>query len=137
MTTRAQMRRPDDGFSLVEVLVSMTILSIASLAMGTLMFRAARVAGATADASYQTAALSAEAGRLSTAPFESLVIGTSCATVTVPPFPHDVCSTINDISPKVRRITIVVTPSGNSLLRPATTSFNRTISGNGNPLNTP
>jgi prepilin-type N-terminal cleavage/methylation domain-containing protein len=137
MTTQAQISRKTGGFTLVEVMVSMTLLSVASLALGSMLFRAARAAGATSEGSYQTAVLSAEASRLGALPFDLLVEGDTCATVAEAPFPHTRCSTINNISPKVRQVTVVVTPAGTSLLRPATTSFNRTISGNGNPLKMP
>jgi hypothetical protein len=51
--------------------------------------------------------------------------------------PGTQCTTINNVSAKVKEVTVVVTPSGNPLLQPVTTTFTRTISGNGNPLKTP
>jgi prepilin-type N-terminal cleavage/methylation domain-containing protein len=135
----AQVRVPQStgGFTLVEILVSMTLLSIASLAMGTLLFRAARQASATSSAAHQTAAMAGTTARLDVLPFDALVAGTTCVTVTDPAFPHTVCTTINNVSAKVKLVTVVITPSGNSLMHPVTTSFRRTISGNGNPLKTP
>jgi hypothetical protein len=44
---------------------------------------------------------------------------------------------VNNISAKVKQVIIVVTPSGSTLMHPDTTIITRTISGNGNPLNTP
>jgi prepilin-type N-terminal cleavage/methylation domain-containing protein len=123
------------GFTLVEVMVSMTLLSMASLALGTLLFRAARQANATSTASFQTAMVSGEVSRLDAVPFDLLTSGTTCITITEP-FPGTRCSTINDVSSKVKQVTVVVTPSGNPLLHPITSSFTRTVSGNGNPLNT-
>jgi prepilin-type N-terminal cleavage/methylation domain-containing protein len=137
MTTQAQPSQQTGGFTLVEVMVSMTLLSVASLALGSMLFRASRAAGATSNAAYQTAAISGEAARLGALPFDLLAVGTTCETVTTPPFPHTSCATINSVSSKVKQVTVVVTPSGNSLLQPVTTSFNRTISGNGKPLKTP
>jgi prepilin-type N-terminal cleavage/methylation domain-containing protein len=123
------------GFTLVEVMVSMTLLSVASLSLGTLLFRAARLANATSVGSYQTAMLSGEVNRLSAQPFDLLVVGTTCVAIT-DPFPGARCTTINNVSAKVKQVTVVVTPSGNPLLFPVTTSFTRSISGNGNPLKT-
>jgi prepilin-type N-terminal cleavage/methylation domain-containing protein len=137
MTTHMQVPRQERGFTLIEVLVSMTMLSVASLALGTLLFRAARQANATSSASYQTATLAGTAGRMDALPFDSLAAGTSCVTVTAAPFPHSQCTTVNSVSAKVKTIVIVVTPSGNALMRPDTTLLTRTLSGNGNPLNTP
>jgi prepilin-type N-terminal cleavage/methylation domain-containing protein len=123
------------GFTLVEVMVSMTLLSVASLSLGTLLFRAAQLASATSVGSYQTAMVSGEVNRLGTQPFELLVAGTTCVAIT-DPFPGTRCTTINSVSDKVKQVTVVVTPSGNPLLHPIATSFTRTISGNGTPLKT-
>jgi hypothetical protein len=100
MTTPAQPSQQTGGFTLVEVMVSMT----------------------------------GEAARLGALPFDLLAAGTTCVSVREPPFPHTRCSTVNNVSSKVNQVTVVVTPSGTSLLQPVTTSFNRTISGNGKPL---
>ena len=137
MTSQLRVPQATGGFTLVEILVSMTLMSIASLAMGTLLFKASRAAGATSSAAHQTAAMSSTAARLDVLPFASLVPGTTCVTVTAVEFPRTECTTINNVSSKVKLVTIVITPTGNSLMRPVTTSFRRTISGNGNPLNTP
>lgn len=136
MTPHLRGSQPTGGFTLVEILVSMTILSIASLGMGRLLFQASRAAGATSSAAHQTAAMSGAVARLDVLPFDALVAGTTCVTVTAVEFPHTECTTINNISSKVKLVTVVVTPSGNLLMQPVTTSFRRTISGNGNPLKT-
>jgi len=57
-------------------------------------------------------------------------------TVTAVEFPHTECTTILNVSAKIKQVTVVVTPTGNVLMQPVTTSFRRTISGNGNPLKT-
>ena len=123
------------GFTLVEVMVSMTLLSVGSLALASMLVRATRLAGAAAANSYQTAMVSAEVNRYDAAPFELLAAGTTCTTITSP-FQGTRCTTINSLSTKVKQVTVVVTPTGNPLLHPITTSFTRSISGNGNPLKT-
>jgi prepilin-type N-terminal cleavage/methylation domain-containing protein len=123
------------GFTLVEVLVSLTLLSVASVALGSMLFRVTRQAGAASTGSYQTAMISGEVSRLGATPYDLLAPGTTCVSVTQP-FPGTRCTTINNISPKVKEVTVVVTPSGNPLLQPITSTFTRTISGNGNPLKT-
>jgi prepilin-type N-terminal cleavage/methylation domain-containing protein len=133
MSRRTQLNR--GGFTLIEVMVSMTMLSVASLALGTLLFRAARLATATSAQSYQTATLAGTSGRLDALPFDSLAAGTSCVTVTAQPFPHTQCTTVNNISAKVKTIMIIVTPSGNTLQHPDTTLITRTKSVPSNPLN--
>jgi prepilin-type N-terminal cleavage/methylation domain-containing protein len=122
------------GFTLVEVMVSMTLLSVASLTLGSMLFRAARQAGATSAAAHQTAQLSGDVSRLDALPFDQLAAGTICVSIATPPATS--CTTINNVTSKVKQVTVVITPSGNPLLQPITTSFTRTISGNGNPLKT-
>ena len=124
------------GFTLIEVMVSMTLLSVASLSLGTLLFRAARLANATSAASYQTATLAGTAGRLDALPFDSLAAGTTCTTVTAQPFPHTQCTTVNNVSAKVKTIMIIVTPAGNTLMHPDTTLITRSRSTPSNPLKT-
>jgi prepilin-type N-terminal cleavage/methylation domain-containing protein len=135
MTIQNRPSQKTGGFTLVEVMVSMTILSVGSLALGSLLVRATRQAGAASAAAYQTAMVSGEVSRMGAEPYDLLVAGTTCLSITTP-FPGTRCTTINNISPKVKQVTVVVSPSGNPLLHPITTSFTRTISGNGNPLNT-
>lgn len=136
MTTPATQPPNTGGFTLVEILVSMTILSVASLSLGTLLFQAARQAGATSSAAHQTAAMTAELGRLGVLPFDLLVVGNSCVTLNDPAFPHTRCTDIVNISSKVKQVTVTIAPSGDAVLLPASTTFRRTISGNGNPLKT-
>jgi prepilin-type N-terminal cleavage/methylation domain-containing protein len=133
-----RLSRSTGGFTLIEVLVSITILSVASLAMGSMLVRATRAAGATSSAAHQTAAMSGAVARLDVLPFDALIAGTTCSTVTAVEFPYTNCATINDISSKVKLVTVVITPSGNLLMRPDTTAFRRTKSGfaSGNPLKT-
>ena len=138
MTLHLRLSRPTGGFTLIEVLVSMTILSVASLAMGSMLVRATRAAGATSSAAHQTAAMSGAVARLDVLPFDALIAGTTCSTVTAAEFPYTQCITILNVSAKIKQVTVVVTPTGNGLMLPVTTSFRRTKSGfaSGNPLKT-
>jgi prepilin-type N-terminal cleavage/methylation domain-containing protein len=132
---RSRRTRAAGGFTLVEVLVSMTLLSVASLALGSMLFRAARQATAASQSAYQSASLSGQVDRLQALPFDQLpAAGTTCVTLTTP-IAGTQCTTVNNVSAKVKQVTVVMTPSGNPLLHPITTTFTRTISGNAvNPL---
>lgn len=136
MTTPTIPSQQTGGFTLVEILVSMTIFSIASLGLGTLLFRAARQAEATSSASYNSAAITQQVSQLQVLPFDDLVAGSTCETVTDPVFSYESCVTIVDINAKIKQVTVVITPSGDGLVGPVTSSFRRTISGNGKPLKT-
>jgi prepilin-type N-terminal cleavage/methylation domain-containing protein len=125
------------GFTLIEVLVSLTIVSVGVLALGNLLVRSIRTAEAASKVSLQTAVMATEAARLDAVPFGLLAAGTTCQTVTALPFPHTLCTTITNISAKLRHVKIVVTPNGQPPMPADSVMFERSISGNGTPLNTP
>ena len=131
-------RCPNAGFTLVEVLVSITILAVGVLALGRLMANAARTGNAAAAVSYQTTVLAAVAARFDAIPFDQLAAGTTCDTIATPPLPRIRCATIASINPKLRRVSVVVTPTDNPLLQPDSVVFERSISGSATPpLSTP
>jgi len=133
MTAWTQRARPAAGFTLIEVLVSITILAVGILALGTLMARGAKSAGAASALSYQTTVLGAEAARFDAIPFTALAAGTTCDTVAAPPLPRIRCGTITNINAKLRRVSVVVTPTDNPLLSPDSVVFERSISGDAAP----
>ncbi len=139
MTYPSRGVRQAAGFTLVEVLISVTILALGIMALGSLMGRGARTAGAAASLTYQTALIAAEAARWDAVPFTQLpAAGTTCNAVDALPLPHTTCYTITNINPKLRRVSVVVTPTGNPLLQPDSVAFERGISGDASPpLNTP
>jgi prepilin-type N-terminal cleavage/methylation domain-containing protein len=125
------------GFTLIEVMVSVTIVAIGLLVMGRLLVRSARQAEAASAGSYQTAALAAQLGMYDAIPFDQLAAGTVCDTVTAHPFPRIRCMTVTNVSAKIRKVSVVVTPTDNPLLSPDSVVVERSISGSGNPLNGP
>ncbi|HJR15796.1 MAG TPA: prepilin-type N-terminal cleavage/methylation domain-containing protein [Gemmatimonadales bacterium] len=138
MTPLSSGDKQSAGFTLIEIMMSITILAIGILALGTLMTRAARSAGAASALTYQTTVLAAEAARLDAVPFASLAAGTTCDTVTTPPLARIRCATVTDINPKLRQVSVVVTPTDNPLLQPDSIVFERSISGSVTPpLSTP
>jgi prepilin-type N-terminal cleavage/methylation domain-containing protein len=138
MTEPTQRSRHAAGFTLIEIMVSITMLAVGILALGTLMARGARSANAASAVSYQTAMMVAEAARLDAVPFTLLIAGTTCTAVATQPLPHNTCVTITNINTKLRRVSVVVTPTGNSLVPADSVVFERSISGSAvPPLNTP
>ena len=76
------MTKSTRGFTMVEVLVALVLVSICSIGLGRLMFEAARMARVSGSMTYQTAAMSAEVARLDAVPFDSVASGTTCTTMT-------------------------------------------------------
>lgn len=138
MNTRLQNRVRARGFTLIEILVSITILAVGILLLGNMLVRSARTAEATSAISYQVAIMAAEANRLDALPFTLLPAGTVCDTATSLPLPRIRCNTIADINANLKQIKIKVTPTGNLPLDPDSVMFERSISGDPvPPLNTP
>jgi prepilin-type N-terminal cleavage/methylation domain-containing protein len=126
------------GFTLVEVLVTITLISTGILVLGGMLLRSARAAGAASAVSYQTAAMASEVGRLDAVPFTALAAGTTCDTLAVAQLPRIRCSIIADISAKAKRVTVRVAAIGNPLIPTDSVIFERSISGDAAPpLNTP
>ncbi len=136
MTYPSAGARNARGFTLIEIMVSVTILAIGIMALGTLMARGARSAGAASSLTYQTAVMAAEAAHWDAVPFTALALGTTCDTETALPLPRVRCVTITEINPKLRRVSVVVTPTGDPMLQPDSVVFERSISGS-SPLSTP
>jgi prepilin-type N-terminal cleavage/methylation domain-containing protein len=125
------------GFTLIEVMVSITILSVGLMLLGGVLVRSARSADAASTVSYQTAIMASAVARLDAIPFTQLAAGTVCTTVTGGQFPHVLCSVITDINPKLKQVRVRVTPTGQPPVPADSVMFERGISGNGTPLNTP
>lgn len=129
--------RHREGFTLIEIMVSMTILAIGVMVLGGLLTRSARTAEAASVVSYQTTLMTTEAARYDALPFDQLAAGSTCNTVSGPPLPHTLCITITVVSAKVKRVKVKFTPTSNYLVPADSVEFERSISGNGTPLNTP
>ena len=135
MRIRHQPSGAPRGFTLIEVMVSMTILSVGILLLSSLLLRSTRTAEAASSVSYQTAILAAEIGRYDALPFTQLAAGTTCTTVTTSPLPHEMCITITNVSAKVRQVKVKVTPTAPTTIAADSVMFERSISGYAtNPL---
>jgi prepilin-type N-terminal cleavage/methylation domain-containing protein len=132
-----RQRRTQLGFTLVEILVSMTILAVGILLLGNMLVRSSRTAEATSAIAYRTAIMAEEASRLDAVPFTLLAAGTVCDTTVALPLPRIRCNTVTDINAKLKQIKVKVTPTGNLAVAADSVMFERSISGNGTPLNTP
>lgn len=118
------MRRPR-GFSLIEIMIAMTILSITLGGFAALTFRYIRSVESNSSKLATTAAMNEQVGRYTVMPFDTLANKTGCVTVTTGPVAHTRCVTLATVASKHQRVTIVITPT-NPRVRPDTIVFDRT-----------
>ena len=129
--------RSTAGFTMVEILVSLVILSFGTMVLGQLMFQGSKASRVRSTATYRTAALTQEVERLGVIPFDMVIVGSSCTTVSAGAFPHSLCTTITSISTVSRQATVIVTPTGAETLPPDTAVLIRTDPRRAEPLSTP
>ena len=136
-TSRPAVRRPDAGISLIETMVALTVLSLTLMGVGPMMLTTARgstVAGLVAERNMTMAAVARRYGVLT---YSQLAAGTTCQTVSAPPFPNTTCTTITTVSSSLSRITIVVTPATTPTIKADTVMIDRANLVAYNPLNNP
>ncbi len=125
------------GFTLIEIMVAMTLLSITLVSLAAWTYHVARRSVNSAAVAYRTAALTEQVGRLTVLPFANLDAedtGVDCPQITDPPFPHTRCITVTMVSATVRDVLVVITPD-NTQFRPESLLFERTRPAV-NPFNT-
>jgi prepilin-type N-terminal cleavage/methylation domain-containing protein len=128
------MIRQRKGFSLVEVMVAMTLLSIVLMSLAKIGVSVATRGRVNALVTKRNAALQIESNKLATMPFDSLANwSTSTTTFTRGGFTYSRRTTITRISSSRYTIKVVVTPS-TSTTRKDSVIFDRTKPPTGSPL---
>jgi prepilin-type N-terminal cleavage/methylation domain-containing protein len=130
---RRHVRR---GFSLVETLVGMTLISIAILSVARLDYNVMRRTLDVSRLSYGNATMLRQVNRYVSINYDSLDTHMGCVTVTTGPTPNTACATLTTPSTGVKRVTIVMTLTGVTA-RPDTVIVERTSASGNNPFNTP
>lgn len=122
------------GFSLVEVVVAMTLLGVALSALVRPTFQyAQRVTDLQAEVQRDGVAR-AQVSRLMALPYDSLASRAGCRTVSTTALPHTRCVTLTSLSTTQTRVSVIITPS-NTTFAPDTVTFERTRMASGNPFN--
>ena len=127
------MKRTDAGFSLIEITVAMTLLGLVLMGVARLNFTIARRFYALSGGGARDAVLAEQVNEFAALPFDSLAAQAGTITVNKPPLPYTRKITVDSLSPKLRRVTIIVTPL-NPVFQPDTLVLQRTKPGN-NPFN--
>jgi prepilin-type N-terminal cleavage/methylation domain-containing protein len=116
--------RGQGGFSLVEVVVALSILSIGLLGLAGLMARSARRATAVASGTTINHTVVQQVNRLSVLPYDSLALGTTCKSINANGFAYQRCIRVDSVAVRLKRITLTITPT-NTSIKPATEVFTR------------
>ncbi|OLB17729.1 MAG: hypothetical protein AUH12_03870 [Gemmatimonadetes bacterium 13_2_20CM_69_8] len=129
------MKQSEAGFSLVELLVAITLLSLVLVSVAQLNVALARRFYALSGGAARSAVVAQQVNQFTAMPFDSLKSKSGTITVNQPPLPYTRKVTVDSLSPKLRRVTIVITPL-NSVFAPDTLVLQRSKPGN-NPFKTP
>jgi prepilin-type N-terminal cleavage/methylation domain-containing protein len=127
--------RSHAGFSLVELLVALTLLSFVLVSMAQITFALARRFYALSGGAARDAVIAQQVNQFTAMPFDSLKRRAGTVTVNKPPLPYARRITVDSLTPRLRRVTIVITPL-NPAFRPDTVVIERSKPGN-NPFKKP
>jgi prepilin-type N-terminal cleavage/methylation domain-containing protein len=119
------MKPTQAGFTLVELVVTMVMLSLVLLGVAQLTFILARGAATVAGGAARGGILAQQVNQFAAIPFDSLKGKAGTVTVNKPPLPYTRTTTVDSLSPKLRRVTIIITPL-NPVFKPDTLVVQRT-----------
>ncbi|HXG69069.1 MAG TPA: prepilin-type N-terminal cleavage/methylation domain-containing protein [Gemmatimonadaceae bacterium] len=124
------------GFVLVEVIVAMVLLAIATTSLAALMLSVSVSSARASGAAYRNGPLMHEVNRLIAVPYDSLAVGTVLITETATPYKHDRQIIIAEpVKDTLKTVRIIITPR-DVRHRPDTSTFTRTKARTTRALNT-
>jgi prepilin-type N-terminal cleavage/methylation domain-containing protein len=129
------MKQTEGGFSLIEIVVAMMLLSFFLVGLAKVDFTIARRFYTLSAGGARDGIVSQTLNQFAALQFDSLKGKAGTITVNKPPMPYTRTITVDSLSPKMRRVTIVITPI-NTLFKPDTMVLQRSKPGN-NPFNLP
>ncbi len=130
MTTGTRSGR--QGFSLVEILVTIVLIAVALMCLMPVAMRVARQGALATVSAQRTAALAGEVQRVEQLAFTSLSTGTSCTDYPTADFAHTTCITVSSLDATDKQVSVVVTPYQGGV--PDTTTVTVSSSTRYNPL---
>ena len=111
MTLRVRSRRPKAGFSLIEVLVALTLLSVILMSLARVTFQMAASGRFAETSAKRNAALIEEANKFNAMPFDSLAtVSTTTKDLTFGDFKFQRRLTVTTNSTTWKTVKIVITP---------------------------
>ena len=101
-----------NGFSLVEVVIALTIMSVVLLALGGLMFQVAQHTRTSAATTYRTAAAQKIAAHIQTLPWGSIDGASGCTADSSGLMAYNRCISVTTTSANTKAVTVVISPTG-------------------------
>jgi prepilin-type N-terminal cleavage/methylation domain-containing protein len=126
-----QSSKPKRGFTLIEVMVSISFLGLTLMLMAPVTMRVARLSTFSTVATQRAAVLAGEVQRLEQVDFADLTEGTTCFDKSASDFPHQKCIRVTTLNPTTRRLVVIVTPIPG---RGDSVQFDKTSGSRYNPL---
>jgi len=100
------------GVSLIEIMIAMSIFSTVLVALGGLMFQVAHHTRQSEAAGYSSAAVTSAAAWAQTLPWDSLSTAVGCVDDSVGQFTYSRCTTVQAVTVRLQRMTVVISPTG-------------------------
>jgi prepilin-type N-terminal cleavage/methylation domain-containing protein len=115
----------EKGVSLIEIIIALSILATVLIALGGLMFQAARHTRQSAAVAYRSAASTSAAAWIQGLPWDSLGGAVGCTADSTGPFSYDRCVTVQTVSAKLKRVTVAIVATGVLIVAPDTLVISR------------
>lgn len=115
----------EQGVTLVEVVVALGLLSLVLLALAGLMFDVSLGTRRSAALSYRSAAVQMAQAWIAALPWDSIPSSVGCTGDTTGQLVYSRCVTVQSPSSKLRRVTVVITPTGALTAPPETVVVDR------------
>jgi prepilin-type N-terminal cleavage/methylation domain-containing protein len=133
-STRRSVRLGRTGFSLLEVVVALVILSIAMIGLGGMLTHAALTATQISARSARAALETQQLNRLAALPYDALDSQAGCVTTSTQPFPHTTCIALNTVGggSGAKQVRLIIAPLAARIK--ADTSYLTRSKGTANPL---
>jgi type II secretory pathway pseudopilin PulG len=119
-------RTAEGGVTLVEVLIALGILSLVLVALGGLMFQVSLQTRRSAALSYRSAAAQKAQAYVEGLPWDSIGAAVGCVADNAGQLAYTRCVTVQNLAINLKRITVVLTSTGNLVAPPETLVVDRT-----------
>jgi hypothetical protein len=106
-------------------MIALTLLTTVLVALGGLMFQAARHTRQSAAVAYRSAASTTAAAWVQALPWDSIAGAVGCSSDSSGALAYDRCVTVQNVSAKLKRVTITITPTGTLTAAPDTIVISR------------